>query len=220
MSDALTIAYFHDPVKWRNPKYPQYPRPCVRDRLAATSMKLIEVTVQDVLGGRLERDNFNILLVPGGFAPHWSDALGDKGERIIKQFVSSGGGYVGLCAGAYYGVWSGLLPAEIVDIEYWKRGSTDRCEIRWTRKGVDSLGAPAISHVRYNNGPILRGTSPSATSLADFVTELRGAKNAYPPAMAGNSAVLFCDNMGACCSLASGRASREDPYTPNSMAPK
>ena len=117
MSDALTIAYFHDPVKWRNPKYPHYPRPCVRDRLAGTSMKLVEVTVQDVLGGRLQCDNFNILLVPGGFAPHWSDALGDKGERIIKQFVSSGGGYVGLCAGAYYGVWSGLLPAEIVDIE-------------------------------------------------------------------------------------------------------
>ena len=57
------------------------------------------------------------LLVPGGFAPHWSDALGDEGERIIKQIVSSGGGYVGLCAGAYYGVWSGLLPAEIVDID-------------------------------------------------------------------------------------------------------
>ena len=197
MADANTnidanikIAYFHDPVKWRNPKYPKYPKPDVRERIRVTPMTLVEVTAQDVLGGCLTRDGFNVLLIPGGFAPHWSDALGDDGERIIQRFVASGGGYVGLCAGAYYGVWSGLLPAEVVDIDHWQRGSTARCEIRWSSAGIDLLGAPSTSFVRYNNGPILCSTGAAARSLADFKTELRGPKNTFPPAMAGNSAVL------------------------------
>ena len=130
MSDsAIKIAILHDPVKWRNPKFPKYPKPSVRNRLGATAMQVKDVSVREVLGGRLAHEDFAVLLLPGGFAPHFSDALGDAGEAIIQQFVSSGGGFVGICAGAYYGVWAGLLPAEIVDIGHWKRGSTDRCEL-------------------------------------------------------------------------------------------
>ena len=105
-------------------------------------MQVTDVSVREVLGGRLARDGFAVLLLPGGFAPHFSDALGEAGEAIIQQFVSSGGGFVGICAGAYYGVWAGLLPAEIFDIAHWKRGSTDRCEIAWTSAGASSVGAP------------------------------------------------------------------------------
>ena len=147
MADANTnidanikIAYFHDPVKWLNPKYPKYPKPDVQERIRVTSMTLVEVTAQDLLGGCLTRDGFNVLLIPGGFAPHWSDALGDDGERIIQRFVASGGGYV-----VYVQVLTtacvGPLPAEVVDIEHWQRGSTARCEIRWSSAGIDLLGA-------------------------------------------------------------------------------
>ena len=41
MSDsAIKIAILHDPVKWRNPKFPKYPKPSVRNRLGATAMQV------------------------------------------------------------------------------------------------------------------------------------------------------------------------------------
>ena len=51
----------------------------------------------------LTRDNFDFLLCPGGFAPNILEALGDEGETKLKNFVGSGGGFAGLCVGAYLG---------------------------------------------------------------------------------------------------------------------
>ena len=188
----LTIACCYDPVKFHNKRYPEYPKPCVAERLGSTTdLKLVTISPADILGGCLRREKFDVLLIPGGFAPHWTDALGEVGERTIREFVASGGGYVGLCAGAYFGVWAKLLPAEIIDIDHWQRGSTDRCELRWTDNGMERLGLTGRSaQVRYNNGPLLRSTGPAAASLAEFVTDLRGKKGTYKVMMAGTTAVL------------------------------
>jgi len=36
-----------------------------------------------------------------GFAPNYAEALGSRGGEAISKFVKGGGGYVGICAGAY-----------------------------------------------------------------------------------------------------------------------
>lgn len=45
-------------------------------------------------------DRYNLLYVPGGWASNKIKAIGESGIRAIKEFVSSGGTYIGLCGGA------------------------------------------------------------------------------------------------------------------------
>jgi glutamine amidotransferase-like uncharacterized protein len=45
-------------------------------------------------------NGYGVLLVPGGSSPKYSSGLNPS---VIKQFVSTGYGYVGICAGAFYG---------------------------------------------------------------------------------------------------------------------
>ncbi len=46
--------------------------------------------------------NYNVLIMPGGWAYDYWLALGPEGNAMIKNFVKNGGGYLGICAGAYY----------------------------------------------------------------------------------------------------------------------
>lgn len=47
-------------------------------------------------------DNCKILIFPGGMANFYCRKLNGKGNEKIKNFVNSGGMYLGICAGAYY----------------------------------------------------------------------------------------------------------------------
>ncbi|CED84398.1 Biotin holocarboxylase synthetase/biotin-protein ligase [Phaffia rhodozyma] len=47
--------------------------------------------------------NCALLIMPGGRDLPYQASLGTEGNDIIKRFVSSGGAYLGLCAGGYYG---------------------------------------------------------------------------------------------------------------------
>lgn len=53
-----------------------------------------------LLNGNLER--YDALIVPGGFS--WFEKLsaGKNGEDAIRDYVSNGGSYLGICAGAYF----------------------------------------------------------------------------------------------------------------------
>lgn len=60
---------------------------------------------------------FSILCVPGGDMYRYSRDLGSDGIGRIREFVASGGGYIGICGGAYFAgsscVWRGrALPIE------------------------------------------------------------------------------------------------------------
>ena len=48
------------------------------------------------------------------------------------SFVKAGGGLMGIGAGAYLASNWGyrLLDVDILDLQHWKRGSTDRCPIQ------------------------------------------------------------------------------------------
>ena len=61
------------------------------------------------------RERFDVLVIPGGFAPNTVDALGALGARKILAFVEDGGGFFGVCAGAYVGSTWGieLLPVSV-----------------------------------------------------------------------------------------------------------
>jgi hypothetical protein len=74
-----------------------------------------------------------VLCIPGaGFASTFVSRLGSAGELRIVAFVKAGGGLMGIGAGAYLASNWGyrLLDVDILDLQHWKRGSTDRCAIQ------------------------------------------------------------------------------------------
>src|SRR3989339_1701214 len=56
----------------------------------------------DVFSGGLNPAS-DVLIVPGGKDLNYCKDLNGKGTKIIREFVHKGGGYLGLCAGAYFG---------------------------------------------------------------------------------------------------------------------
>lgn len=192
--DAPTVervAYLLDPAKVGVED--GYPSPAVRAVLAADGIDLVELTLAQLLGGALSDGAFTALCVPGGFAPNYASGLGLEGYEAVRAFVRRGGGYVGLCAGAYLGSREGLglLPVEIVDVHRWARGSGD-CQLRFTADGEALLGALRREPVtvRYANGPIMRIAGRGTAALATFACEFRGPQGDYPPRMDGSPAIV------------------------------
>ena len=68
-------------------------------RLIANSpqLELHGVTGKDVRAGKLE--GMDVLVMPGGSSSRQYKSLQEQGARKVREFVRSGGSYVGTCAG-------------------------------------------------------------------------------------------------------------------------
>lgn len=60
------------------------------------------LSAAELLGGELEKSQFQILMMPGGESWKYLEELGTEGARLIRNYVESGGSYFGVCAGAFY----------------------------------------------------------------------------------------------------------------------
>jgi hypothetical protein len=57
------------------------------------------MTPQEILAGKLS--SCSCIAFPGGSATKQSLSIGEAGREIVREFVASGGGYLGICAGGY-----------------------------------------------------------------------------------------------------------------------
>ena len=62
-------------------------------------------------------DNFSMLCIPGGDMYQYARDLSSSGKNKIINFISNGGGYIGICGGAYFAAekvyWQGAQLAMI-----------------------------------------------------------------------------------------------------------
>lgn len=100
-----------------------------------------------------------IFIVPGGSVGSYLPAWGTQGAAIIRQFVSGGGTYVGLCGGAYV---AGSLYGGHVGLGFFNSELT-----RLGRKGIVTVsdGEKSIDLV-LENGPDF-STIPGKIFLKD-----------------------------------------------------
>lgn len=71
------------------------------------AVRAAEVAGKNGRGARksiLLREQPALLFVPGGFSRHKSDALGEAGRQAVREYVRSGGWYMGICGGAGLGL--------------------------------------------------------------------------------------------------------------------
>lgn len=157
--------------------------------------EIVQVTPEQIAGGILT--NFHIVIFGGGSGSKQAEALGEAGREQVRQFIADGGGYVGICAGAYLATsgypWSlGVINARTVSPK-WQRGK-GTIKLELTPSGQDILGQKSgWFDCRYANGPIVRADNkadlPAFETLALFRTEM--AENDAPVGVMVNSPAIF-----------------------------
>lgn len=155
------------------------------------------LTPTDIQQGALTSE-FDVLIMPGGSAGAQARNLEEKGRDQIRRYVNEGGGYVGICAGAYlsttYKPWSlGLVNAKVWDLSHWARG-TGIVKLNMTPSGCSVLRMPKDQvEVYYGQGPMLvPGTDedmPGYEILASYATEV-AKKGAPEGAMVDMHAII------------------------------
>lgn len=156
-----------------------------------------KVNASDIRAGKLS--DYSVLIHPGGSGSKQGKALGEEGRAQVRQFVKAGGGFVGICAGAYLAAgqreWSlNILDSKVVDREHWNRG-TGNVTLALPEIGKESFRLESHSiQVYYHQGPLLApGDDPDVPdfqTLATFDSEI--AKNGAPTGvMKGTTAIAL-----------------------------
>lgn len=135
-------------------------------------------------------NQFDVIAFPGGGGSSQAKAIGEEGRDHVRAFVRQGGGFLGVCAGAFLASshysWSfDLLPTTVltgaVKVEgrsrqMWYRGDATTVSVQLSDDGRQLFsGIPEVVDVTYQNGPILspkQGTDlPPYTTLATYRSE-------------------------------------------------
>lgn len=130
--------------------------------------------------GTIDLKAFNLVVFSGGSGSAEAEAIGEAGRNNVREYVRGGGGYVGICAGAYLACsnfkWGlGILNASTVSSK-WQRGQ-GFMDIEVTDDGRKLVGdVKGTFKVRYHNGPIIKPAGltdvPAYTPLAFFRSEI------------------------------------------------
>jgi glutamine amidotransferase-like uncharacterized protein len=153
------------------------------------------INAEQIRDGALK--DFDVLIHGGGSASKQGETLGDKGRDAVKKFVDGGGGFIGICAGAYLASaeypWSlGVLDATVIDRPHWARGEGD-VKLRLTSAGQKALQPDKETcTIHFENGPLLgpgkKDDIEDYEPLAAYETEMR--KNDAPVGiMKGTTAI-------------------------------
>lgn len=144
-----------------------------------------------------ELTNFDIAIFAGGGASRQAEALQELGRARVREFVGHGGGYVGICAGAYLATtgfsWGlNLINARTISPK-WRRGR-GMVQIEFSAPGrVLFANQESTARVLYANGPIVESARkaglPEMEVLARFRTEL--AEHGTPAGIMVESPAIF-----------------------------
>jgi glutamine amidotransferase-like uncharacterized protein len=140
---------------------------------------------------------FDVMVFGGGRGSKQAASIKQNGSEAVRAYVLDGGGYVGICGGAFlcsaHYKWSlNLIDTHVFtgakEVEgkgkkqMWYRGNSSNVKMQLTQEGKKVFGdIPENTLVRYQNGPIVspknfKGLKPYVP-LAYFRTE----KVLYPP---------------------------------------
>lgn len=151
----------------------------------------LRVTVpEDIRAGAL--DEADVVVFMGGSGTAQGRNLGDEGKQRVKDFVAAGGGYVGVCAGAYMALQGEdqfhklrIVAGRNLTGDAWQRGIAGL--------DVQAPGRPPFK-LFYANGPIFTPVPvpelPPYVGLAHFVGEIYNRnKGTGPGEMPGTPAI-------------------------------
>lgn len=161
------------------------------------NVEVVRFSADQIRQGALRE--VDVIVHPGGSGGGQGRHLGADGREQIREFVRGGGGFIGICAGAYLAsshyAWSlNLLDAKVFDRAHWARGNGP-VKIALTPSGQHVLAVRESSvGIHYGQGPLLvPGGDPDLAdyqTLAHYTTSI--ARNGAPAtAMQGTTAIAL-----------------------------
>jgi len=160
-----------------------------------TKSILRRVGVADINDGVLGQ--FDMVIFPGGSGSKQAAALGKDGKETVKEFIESGGGYVGICAGAFLaasnyswslGISNHKTFCETIEVpgigrkSMWFRGNSAPVTMELTDEGHAILGDfKGIIEVRYQNGPIMSPMGMQRLGKFRSLAHFRSEVSKYKP---------------------------------------
>jgi glutamine amidotransferase-like uncharacterized protein len=126
-------------------------------------------------------DRFDLICFPGGDMYSYSQDISAGGKAKIKQFIADGGGYIGICGGAYFAAsrvfWRGNR-LDMIPLSLFKGSATgpinDICP--YPDYGMTQLNVLALNHPITSDGPafmsVLYYWGPYLTPDTDFEYDL------------------------------------------------
>ncbi len=126
------------------------------DRLGIPHTRVNEF---DVKAGQLEA--CSVLVIPGGYTKECALSLGEDGFERIREFVGNGGGYIGICAGAYLAPETVEVPGHppglgIIDIRNRRESGMGIRTIEVVKPDHPlAKGYKGTIKIWYQNGPMI-----------------------------------------------------------------
>jgi phosphoribosylformylglycinamidine (FGAM) synthase-like amidotransferase family enzyme len=155
------------------------------------------VKADDIRGGVLAK--YDVVVLPGGTASTASKTLGEEGRKVIVEYVKGGGGYLGVCAGAYLATCRKAGDLALINAYSAGGGFGDgMTKIRLTEEGQKFFATKdELVDVYYANGPLLEFADdkdlPKFTALALFETDL---PKKTPPGLVKGKVAAACAPYG------------------------
>ncbi len=114
-----------------------------------------EIDEDDIKEGKL--NDCSVLIIPGGYTEEYVNTLSEKGFDAIREFVFNGGGYIGICAGAYLAAEKVEVPGKpqglgIIDIQNIRESGTKMRKI-YLKEHPITNGLGNELEIYYQNGP-------------------------------------------------------------------
>lgn len=151
---------------------------------------------------KVDLAQFDILVFAGGSGSKQAAALGETGRAAIRDYVQKGGGYLGICAGAYLATagypWSlGILDAKTRSTKWARGGGAVSLELTDDAKAIFGVSGEKFP-IRYNNGPVIEPFNspdiPDYKVAAYFRDEL--AENGTPAGLMKDSPAMAYGTFG------------------------
>ncbi|MBD1583679.1 BPL-N domain-containing protein [Pseudoalteromonas sp. S16_S37] len=146
---------------------------------AQPNIKIIIVTGKMIRKSKL--DGVDVFIVPGGgvvLFQQW--VLGFRGRKIVRDFVRKGGGYFGICSGAFLATnarfgWLGLVDVKLHDMKHQNRGG-GLINVKLNSEHAEAILSPrwtqnAVYPMLYWQGPLMVIPSQSKPSQAKRALE-------------------------------------------------
>lgn len=143
------------------------------------NIEVQELTSEDIHNKDLSL--FDVIIFSGGSGSKQAETIGETGRENIRKYLENGGGYLGICAGAYLATsgfdWSlHILNAETISTTEWKRGK-GFVDLEFTNEGKEIFGdIVGTFKCRYSSGPLLKPSNkenlPLFKSLGYFRSEI------------------------------------------------
>ena len=159
-----------------------------------------DITVAHLAAADLRTEvlsQFDAVVIGGGSGSLEAATIGEDGADAVQRFVNGGGGYVGVCAGAFlcsaHYSWSlNLIDTHVLTgtrevaglgpRSMWYRGQSSSQKMQLTKEGRELF--PDIAEnvdVRYQNGPIVSRRNLPTLKPYTVLAWFRSEKVLHPP---------------------------------------